>query len=319
MRAAASRHSNVGVQDDRPPISTAEPLDTLVDRRAALLAEGDDRGERASAELDQLTDRISSALVAATPVVRRVTLADEPALLDLLVEREPVVPFRTGDDRAVDLANRLAEDRRCFVLEHPLLPGRPMNVVWVALCQGRPDALPPLLDPAAPTLPAASADTAAFYSIWNVEPGLVGIRGGRSLLKGVLAQLHQELPALTEFLTLSPVPGFRRWLETTRDLDAIDGASAEQVLASCARYLTSLDEERGRPIDPVARFHLGNGARLVHLNAGADPSPRGLRRSLGVMANYRYEPEDRAANRTSLAAGEPAVGPAVRDLLQPPS
>ncbi|MHB1138236.1 MAG: malonyl-CoA decarboxylase domain-containing protein [Microthrixaceae bacterium] len=302
------------MQEDHPTISTTEPLGQLVDRRAALLAED----APSTGELGRLTERIEGALGGATPVVRRVTLEDDPALLDRLVEREPVVPFRTGDARRADLANRLAEDRRCFALEHPALPGRPMNVVWVALCQGRPTALAPLLDPDAPTDDPRLADTAAFYSIWNAEPGLVGIRGGRSLLKGVMAALRDELPNLTELLTLSPVPGFRRWLDARGRTDGLDTEDASQVLALCARYLTSLDE-RGRPVDPVARFHLGNGARLLHLNWRADLSERGLARAMGVMANYRYEPEDRAANRAASAAGDPAVGPAVRDLLHPPA
>ncbi len=295
---------------DRPTTSTAEPLATLVDRRAALLARSGDADDQVRAQLDEATAELTDALAGAAPVVRPVTLADDPALLDVLVEREPVVPFAEGDARRVDLEHRLGPDRRCFALEHPLLPGRLMNVVWVALCVGRPAELAPLLDPAANPIDPGEADTAAFYSIWNVEPGLVGIPGGRSLLKGVISELRDELPGLHDFLTLSPVPGFRRWLA-----DAATPGSDGELLAAAARYLTTLDGD-GRPIDPVARFHLGNGARLLHLNADADRSPRGLDRSLGVMANYHYEPEDRAANRAELAAARPAVGPQVRALLE---
>jgi len=193
----------------------------------------------------------------------------------------------------------------------------------VALCEGRPSELAPLLDLEAPTGDPRRADTAAFYSIWNVEPGLVGIPGGRSLLAGAIAELRGELPGLVEFLTLSPVPGLRRWLELSAtvdlpdlgELDQLDDRTRPTMLRLAAQYLTTLDGD-GRPLDPVARFHLGNGARLLHLNWRADRSSRGWERSYGVMANYHYEPEDRDANRRSLERGRPAVGAAIAELLR---
>jgi malonyl-CoA decarboxylase len=202
-------------------------------------------------------------------------------------------------------------------LEHPSLVDRPLNVVWVALWQWVPHDLDAVLDPAAPTGDPAAADTAAFYSIWNVEPGLVGLPGGRTLLIGAMAALRAELAGLSTFVTLSPIPGLRRWL----DADAAASSPPDgtpppegELLRACARYLTSLRDD-GRPLDAVARFHLGNGARLLSICAGADRSERGMDRSFGLMANYRYEPEDRDANRMALAAGEVVVGDEVAALL----
>ncbi len=297
-------------------------VSALVDRRAALLA---DRSPDARTELDGVTAELREALDGRSPRVRRVT-ADEPGdLLQRLAAAEPVHPIR-GDD---DLADRLDDDRRCFVLEHPLLPGRPLNVVWVALWQGVPTDLSAVLDPSAPTADPTAADTAAFYSIWNVEPGLVGLPGGRALLGGVVEQLREELPGLRTFVTLSPIPGFRRWFEASRgeasrledsqaelsDAAEHPGKGAAALLRACATYLTTTGDD-GRPIDPVARFHLGNGARLWHLAGDADRSERGMQRSFGLMANYRYEPEDRAANAEALRQGRPALGPGVAALLR---
>ncbi len=284
-------------------VMTPSDVSDLVDRRAALLRVAD-RSDDERRELERSTSELRELLERREPHVRRIT-SDEPGdLLERLAAAEPVHPISDADD----LADRLDDDRRCFVLEHPLLPGRPLNVVWVALWRGVPDDLSAILDPGAATDDPAAADTAVFYSIWNVEPGLVGLPGGRALLGGVVEQLRSELPGLSTFITLSPVPGFRRWDE------AGGPAGIEERTRACARYLTSLDDD-GRPIDPVARFHLGNGARLFALAPGADGSPRGLDRSYGIMANYRYEPEDRSANAASLRAGHPVVGPGVAALL----
>jgi malonyl-CoA decarboxylase len=283
-------------------MTTPDPAGTaaLVDRRAQLLV------DRAGPELlGPATDALADALAAAEPAVRRVD-RHEAELVDRLVAHEPVHPF-AGQ---ADVDDRFDDDRRCFVLEHPLLPGRPLNVVFVALRQGVPGRITDLLDPAGPTGDPATADTAVFYSIWNVEPGARGMDGGRRLIEGAAAQLADELPTLTTFVTLSPVPGFRRWAETAwpEELDA----DHPDLLHAAATYLTSLED--GRPVDAVAGFHLGNGARLVGLHRHADPSVRGQQRSFEVMANYRYVPEDRPANRSLLAGGTVATSPAVDEL-----
>lgn len=280
----------------------------LLDRRAELLAHA---GPGDTEELAALTDRLRTLMGSGDLVVRRLT-RDEPAdLLDRLVAAEPVHPF-TGPD---DVADRLDDDRRCYVLEHPSLPGRPLNIVWCALWRGVPDDLEAILDPSAPITDPTAADTAVFYSIWNVEPGLVGLPGGRTLLVGAVDALRAELAGLSTFVTLSPIPGFRAWRESNPA-----STSTEHLVADCARYLTTLRDD-GRPLDAVARFHLGNGARLLALAPDADRSERGMARSFGIMANYRYEPEDRAANRAALREGHVSVGDQVAELLGrvPPS
>ncbi|MDQ2679205.1 MAG: malonyl-CoA decarboxylase family protein [Actinomycetota bacterium] len=283
-------------------------VSALVDRRASLLA---DRDPDDRDELDHVTAELRDALDGRSPRVRRVT-ADEPGdLVQRLAAAEPVHPISGPED----LADRLDDDRRCFVLEHPLLPGRPLNVVWVALWRGIPDDLSAVLDPSAPTAEPAAADTAAFYSIWNVEPGLVGLPGGRALLGGAVEQLREDLPGLRTFVTLSPIPGFRRWAE---DRGPIAEDGHDELLGACATYLITLGDD-GRPIDPVARFHMGNGARLFAIARDADRSARGMERSFGIMANYRYEPEDRAANAAALGQGHPALGDTVRRLLDGPN
>lgn len=278
-----------------------------IGRRAQLLAEAPAAGTGAAAELAALDEQLGAMMRSADLAVRRLS-ADEPAeVLDALVAAEPVHPFAGPDD----VADRLAVDRRCFVLEHPALGRRPLNIVWCALWSGVPDDLAAILDPSAPTGDPAAADTAVFYSIWNVEPGLVGLPGGRTLLLGAVDALRAELPGLSTFVTLSPVPGFRAWLSSR------DPGDPRQRLVECARYLTTLRDD-GRPLDAVARFHLGNGARLLAIASDADRSGRGMERSFGIMANYRYEPEDRDANRVALGEGRVVVGDQVAELLRDP-
>jgi malonyl-CoA decarboxylase len=275
-------------------------LSDLVDRRAELRS-----GPRDDPALAEVTEELRSRLAVADPVVRRVTADDPEGLPARLAGVEPVHPV----SGPADLADRLDDDRRLFVLEHPLLVGRPMNVVWVALTRGVPARITEILDPAAPTLDPTTADTAVFYSIWNAEPGLDGLGRGRDLIEGAVDQLSAELTGLSTYVTLSPVPGFRAWAEA----EGVE-ATGDGLTRACARYLTSLGPT-GRPLDAVARFHLGNGARLWRLNPDADTSDRGLDRSFGLMANYRYVPEDRAAHRALLADGSVAVSDDVAALL----
>lgn len=277
----------------------------LADRRAHLLGSRD----RHDAELARLTEGLLEMLRGPADI-HRLRLGAGGSQEDLarrLAALEPVNPV-TGEE---DLLNRFDRDRRVFVLEHPALAGRPISVVWVALRRGLPDRLADILNPAAPTLDPTEADTAVFYSIWNAEPGLVGLGGGRELLEGVPDRLRSELPGLTTQVTLSPVPGLRSWL---RDLGLGDDTVPPDIAGLCARYLVE-HSARGRLTDPVARFHLGNGARLLRVCPNADGSPLGRSRAWGTMANYRYLPEDLVANRAELAKGDPAIGEQVRGLI----
>ena len=239
-----------------------------------------------------------------------------------------------------ELRRRLApEDRRCFAFFHPRLANEPLIFVEVALAKAIPSAIADLLKENRRQIPAREATTAIFYSISNCQNGLRGISFGNFLIKQVVEDLRRDLPGLKTFVTLSPVPGFAAWLAKLRKsatlghdaqtlgalafLDepgwADDPARAESVKAAllplAARYFLK-ERNAGRPLDPVARFHLGNGARLEQLNFLADRSPKAMRQSHGLMVNYLYQLEDIETNHEALAQhGEVAASARVKNLL----
>jgi malonyl-CoA decarboxylase len=204
-----------------------------------------------------------------------------------------------------DLHRRLAADRRCFAFFHPALPDEPLIFIEVALTGGVSNAIAPLIDPQPEELDPAHADCAIFYSITNCQDGLRGISFGNLLIKQVVQELEREFPRLRTFATLSPIPGFSTWLADTlrknatvadqlADLNA--GWHAQPAVAArvrpllmslCAWYLT-MAKRSGEPLDPVARFHLGNGARMERLNWLADTSNHGIDQAAGMMVNYVY-------------------------------
>ncbi len=201
------------------------------------------------------------------------------------------------------------QDRRCYAFFHPAIGDEPLIFVEVALCQGIPDNVQGILETGDELAPS-EADTAVFYSISNCQRGLKGISFGNFLIKQVVQELKRELPNLTQFVTLSPVPGFASWLTEarhsgncqfspsaesaitddrwTRDKDA-EQALAPELVAQASHYLLEAKHRSGQPLDPVARFHLGNGASLHRVNWPGDTSPKGLRQAHGVMVNYRYQ------------------------------
>lgn len=238
--------------------------------------------------------------------------------LETLLRQEPVNPVDDIDRPDVfdrELADRTDLDRRVYELVVEDTPDRPRTVVWVALTRGTPAALVDLTDDR-PTLRPEHADTAVFWSIWNVEDAPPGPGRGRDLLDGAVALLREELPGIETFVTLSPVPGLRRWIDRGRRLggSSIDPTDPDALGIAAARYLTSLGDD-GRPFDAVARFHLGNGARLWRIDVDGDRSRLGIERSYGVLANYRYEPEDRVANRELLRSGTVATSADVESML----
>jgi len=267
--------------------------------------------------------------------LRRIDWQSPAAVLEKLIAYEAVHEIKGWDD----LRRRLAPDRRCFAFFHPALPGEPLIFVEVALVQGLASAMPPLLarqtdDEAARAL-AARADTAIFYSISNCQHGLRGISFGNFLIKQVVEELRSEFPQLKRFSTLSPIPGFRRWLEPrladASDPDAAllpelgrdgwwnDPAQSEKLrvplLRLCARYLTRQPSIR---IDPVARFHLGNGARLERINWLGDSTPRGIEESFGIMVNYLYDPDSIESNHEAFVRDRTIVrSPNVDALIEP--
>ena len=224
-----------------------------------------------------------------------------PALvLEKLIDYEAVHAIRGW----WDLRRRLKGDRRCYAFFHPQLPDEPIIFIEVALTRGMSAHVQPLLDKDAPVEDPANADCAMFYSITNCQEGLRGISFGNQLIKQVAEDLQREFPHLRRFATLSPIPGFRRWLEG-RQINGAEGpllarlgdaawhlgevpeALQKLLLRLCAHYLVEV-KQGAEPLDPVARFHLGNGAALERLNWMGDSSESGLGRSAGIMANYVY-------------------------------
>ncbi len=272
------------------------------------------------------------------------------ALLEKLIAYEAVHAIGSWSD----LKNRLDSDRRCFAFFHPRMPDEPLIFVEVALVDGMADNVQRLLDEAAPTRDPRAANTAIFYSISNCQEGLAGVSFGNFLIKRVAEELKRELPRLSTFATLSPIPGFRAWLESVLEAegdaaltpgeieslaavtDATRGAAAVRLLLAgsdwpdiraqenalkpilmrlCARYL--LREMRGtQALDRVAHFHLRNGARIERLNWLGDPSANGLRQACGLMVNYRYKLEEVDANHEAYADGKIVASNEVRRLAK---
>ena len=247
---------------------------------------------------------------------------DSPAsLVEKLIKYEAVHDIRSWDD----VKNRLDSDRRCYGFFHPRLPGEPLIFVEVALVNEIAASITPLLDEAAAPADLDRATTAIFYSISNTQTGLRGVSFGDSLIKRVVESLHEEFPRLKTFATLSPIPGLRGWLgkhASAELLEAWDqvaelGERAPLRLALmqwAARYLGS-ELQDGKPLDAVARFHLGNGARVERLNWAADPSAKGFKQSYGLMVNYLYDPKKLDKNRAALAQSKIPIAPAIKDLL----
>ena len=329
-----------------------EGVKFLVDMRADLTRIG--KGDRALAAVERdLKDLLVSWFDIGFLELRRITW-DAPAhLLEKLMAYEAVHEIRSWGD----LKNRLDSDRRCYAFFHPRMPDEPLIFIEVALVEGIADNIQALLDEGAPADDPAAADSAVFYSISNAQAGLAGVNFGDFLIKRVVDDIARNLPNIKTFATLSPIPGFRGWLDRRLDEGDIPLAAAERdalavamgtapaaacakaalaradwfaderlsealrapLLRACARYL--VDEKRGaRARDPVAHFHLTNGARLKRLNWLANVSGAGMRRSYGIMANYLYALDEIEANHEAYRdRGEVAAAAAVRELAEQPA
>lgn len=218
------------------------------------------------------------------------------------------------------LRQRLAPaDRRCFAFFHPAMPDEPLIFVEVALTKGLSDSIQGILDNPREALAVEDTDTAIFYSISNCQAGLAGISFGAFLIKQVAADLQADLPNLRTFSTLSPVPGLSDWL-ANEGFEVSDLERTPIVLRNlAAQYLAEEKTAAGLPLDPVARFHLGNGAELHRINLGADQSEKGRAQSLGVMVNYLYELDAVEARHEAFAAdGELAMARSIRQALAKP-
>jgi len=247
-------------------------------------------------------------------------------ILERIIRYEAVHEIQGWDD----LRRRVQpSDRRCFAFFHPSLVDEPLIFVEVALTREIPGSIQGLLAEEREPLAASEATTAVFYSISNCQPGLRGVSFGNFLIKQVVEELSRELPSLTTFVTLSPVPGFAAWLEKHGSAAPLtpgwhlDAAAAErsraELLPLAAAYFLTAKGPGGRPVDPVARFHLGNGARLEQLNWLGDTSPKGLREAHGLMVNYLYDLRFIEANHEAFAnEGTVVASDAVRHHLPAP-
>jgi malonyl-CoA decarboxylase len=324
-----------------------EGIKFLVDMRAELLPLAKENGAFAALEAD-LEELLTSWFDVGFLSLERITWQSPTALLEKLIGYEAVHAIRDWDD----LKNRLDSDRRCFAFFHPLMPDEPLIFVEVALVAGLADNIQSLLDETAPVEDPQSADTAIFYSISNAQKGLAGISFGGFLIKQVGDRLAAEFGRLKNFATLSPVPGFRRWLDERLTADgaglfkpserrelarfgpvgyvrkALEGddwhrdealadALKQPLLRLCARYVVNEKEPDGRALDRVAHFHLSNGAQVERLNWLGDQSPNGLRQSAGIMVNYRYRLDRIAANHEAYTGqGKVATSSAIATLLK---
>jgi malonyl-CoA decarboxylase len=211
-------------------------------------------------------------------------------ILEKIIEYEAVHEINSWDD----LRARLAPvDRQCFAFFHPLIPNDPLIFVEVALTTGIPKSIQKIINLDRQEIEIEDANTAIFYSISNCHNGLLGISFGNFLIKQVASNLKRELPDLNQFVTLSPLPGFMKWMEEYSPISfercTDKNCSEDELTKNAIKYLTLSERDDGMPNDPVSRFHIGNGASLERINLNADTSEKGMTQSYGVMANYLYD------------------------------
>ncbi|WP_120967290.1 malonyl-CoA decarboxylase [Comamonas sp. lk] len=316
----------------------------LVDMRAELLAlpKAEQRYVALDAELEHL---FSNWFDVALLELKSLNWDSPASLLEKLIKYEAVHDIRSWSD----LKNRLDSDRRCYGFFHPRMPKVPLIFVEVALVDKMSDSIGPLLDESAAAADIAKANTAIFYSISNTQSGLKGVSFGDSLIKHVVETLTQEFPKLKQFATLSPIPGLRSWLSKHGDavlaelddkqkaalqaaaggvdmahlLAALDDpaslkekSAVRQAAMFCAARYLGRETAKGRPLDAVARFHLGNGARVERLNWAADLSPKGHKQSMGLMVNYLYDLKRLDKHRSLLAQGKIPVSSEIESLCK---
>jgi malonyl-CoA decarboxylase len=319
-----------------------EGVKFLVDMRAELMALA--RRDRALGGLERdLRALLRGWFDIGFLELKRITWNSPAALLEKLTAYEAVHEIRSW----ADLKHRLEADRRCFAFFHPRMPEEPLIFVEVALVKGISGNIQALLDESAPVDDPRDADTAIFYSISNCQRGLAGISFGNFLIKRVADNLAAELPQLKTFATLSPIPGFRAWLDARlakqeaelllpaerealaalpgdkgagglagllaepgwqEDRETVDAMRAT-LMRLCARFLLAEKGAQGRALDLVEHFHLTNGARVERLNWLADLSPKGIQQSAGIMVNYLYRLAEVEANHEAYT-GEARVAAA---------
>ncbi|HEY6025105.1 MAG TPA: malonyl-CoA decarboxylase [Pseudolabrys sp.] len=274
-------------------------------------------------------------------VLRRIDWSTPAIVLEKIIRYEAVHEIHDWDDlrRRID-----PPDRRCYAFFHPALVDEPLIFVEVALTRDIPAAIAPILGKDREVAETEKARTATFYSISNCQRGLAGVSFGNFLIKQVVEEVRREMPKLSAFVTLSPVTSFADWLKRERaeeksaaltEADKAVFAALEQpgwwrneetaeqvkdtVMRAAAWYFLRARNGRGLPVDAVARFHLGNGARLERINWLADTSDRAMAQAYGLMVNYQYDLDDIEKNHEAYAEGPTVVASgSVQRLLRPP-
>jgi malonyl-CoA decarboxylase len=292
----------------------------LVDMRAELLRLRREHPKLVPLEAD-LKRLLSAWFDVGLLQMEEINWRSSAELLEKLIAYEAVHAIQGWND----LKNRLDSDRRCFAFFHPNMPEEPLIFVEVALVKGMANNVQELLDESAPLEDIRLADTAIFYSISNAQKGLAGISFGNFLIKQVVKTLQQEFPQLTQFATLSPIPGFCRWLESIEPAqesslldEGVASRSPEHLQKMAAHYLSKEKQSRNQNYarDPVAHFHLSNGAQIERLNWMADASENGMKQSAGMMVNYLYElPQIETRSQGYSAEGKVALALSIEKQL----
>ena len=297
----------------------AEGIRFLVDLRADMLPHL--KSDKRLAALDvEMEYMFSTWFDVGFLDLRRISWDSPASLIEKLIKYEAVHDIKSWSD----VKNRLDSDRRCYGFFHPRLPDDPLIFVEVALMHEVAGCITPLLDESADAEDLNLATTAIFYSISNTQAGLRGVSFGDSLIKRVVDTLKDEFPKLKTFVTLSPIPGLRAWLgknapelvsQLPDDVLALPDKSPLKLslLQQAAQYLGRQTAD-GKPLDAVAKFHLGNGARVERLNWAGDPSGKGIKQSYGLMVNYLYDLKRLDKHRAMLAQGKIPVAKAIEDL-----
>lgn len=333
-RAAEPRRQELLRRLNLAPNGTA----ALVRMREQLLDTLGHRSELAAVDAD-FVHLFSSWFNRGFLVLRRIDWATPAMILEKIIRYEAVHQIESWDDlrRRID-----PPDRRCYAFFHPALVDEPLIFVEVALTREIPEAVGPILSEQREALAPDRATTATFYSISNCQRGLAGVSFGSFLIKQVVEEISRENGRLQTFVTLSPVPDFARWLAREREiensaalspedrvaLEALDRpgwwqspdtseALREPLLRAAAWYFLRARNSRGAPVDAVARFHLGNGARLERINWLAETTEKGIAQSYGLMVNYLYDLEDIEENHEAYVEGRAvAASGAVKRLVR---
>ena len=330
----------------------SEGTAAVVEMRRDLLQTLDKKPDLTAVDFD-MRHLLSSWFNPGFLKMHRVDWKSPAEVLEKLIKHEAVHAIDGWDD----LRRRLQPDRRCFAFFHPQLPNEPLIFVEVALLNEIPSVITPLVDKKAETVDQVNQfKVAAFYSISNCEPGLRGVSMGNFLIKRVAVQLKAEFPSLKTFVTLSPIPGFMEWvasgatfgdtvtpdrfkpaIKLARDqalalLDLATRSWSERLSAGwhpdeapqkekdallCLASIYLGVGSAARQGNPVAKFHLGNGAKLHQINWAGDLSRKGLRQSAGLMVNYLYDLGSVEENHERFANGEIVYSKAVGRLMQP--